>query len=92
MAVLNKALPTNWSHSNPIDIGGDATPERYRDAIMAVTHDPGVDSTLVMLSPQAMTDPLAVAQAIIEVADKLNRSLICCWMGEEQVREARKLL
>jgi acetyltransferase len=45
-----------------------------------------------MLSPQAMTDPLAVAQAIIEVADKLNRSLICCWMGEEQVREARKLL
>jgi len=92
MAVLNKALPTNWSHANPIDIGGDATPERYRDAIMAVTHDANVDSTLVMLSPQAMTDPLAVAQAIIEVADKLNRSLICCWMGEDQVREARKLL
>ncbi|MDE2440863.1 MAG: acetate--CoA ligase family protein, partial [Betaproteobacteria bacterium] len=92
MAVLNKALPTNWSHSNPIDVGGDATPERYRDAILAVTHDPNVDSTLVMLSPQAMTDPMAVAKAIIEVADKLNRSLICCWMGEEQVRDARKLL
>ncbi|MCG2577347.1 bifunctional acetate--CoA ligase family protein/GNAT family N-acetyltransferase [Dechloromonas sp. XY25] len=92
MAVLNKALPTNWSHSNPVDVGGDATPERYRDAILAVTHDPNVDSTLVMLSPQAMTDPMAVAQAIIEVADKLNRSLICCWMGEDQVREARKLL
>ncbi len=92
MAVLNKALPTNWSHANPIDIGGDATPERYRDAIMAVTHDANVDSTLVMLSPQAMTDPLGVAKAIIEVADKLNRSLICCWMGEDQVREGRKLL
>jgi acetyltransferase len=92
MAVLNKSMPANWSHSNPIDIAGDATPERYRDAIMAVTHDPNVDSTLVMLSPQAMTDPMAVAKAIIEVADKLNRSLICCWMGEDQVREARKLL
>ena len=92
MAVLNKAMPTSWSHANPIDIGGDATPERYRDAIMAVTHDANVDSTLVMLSPQAMTDPLAVAKAIIEVADKLNRSLICCWMGEDQVREGRKLL
>ena len=92
MAVLNKAMPTTWSHSNPIDIGGDATPERYREAIMAVTHDSNVDSTLVMLSPQAMTDPLAVAQAIVEVADKLNRSIICCWMGEEQVREGRKLL
>eukprot|EP00825_Cyclidium_porcatum_P049905 TRINITY_DN8739_c0_g1_i3.p1 TRINITY_DN8739_c0_g1~~TRINITY_DN8739_c0_g1_i3.p1 ORF type:complete len:135 (+),score=30.10 TRINITY_DN8739_c0_g1_i3:62-466(+) len=66
--------------------------ETDREAIMAVTHDPNVDSTLVMLSPQAMTDPLAVAQAIIEVADKLNRSIICCWMGEERVREGRKLL
>ncbi len=92
MAVLNKAMPTSWSHSNPIDIGGDATPERYRDAILAVTHDPNVDSTLVMLSPQAMTDPMGVAQAIIEVADKLNRSIICCWMGEEQVASSRRLL
>ncbi len=92
MAVLNKALPTNWSHGNPIDIGGDATPERYREAILAVTQDPNIDSTLVMLSPQAMTDPMGVAKAIIEVADKLNRSIICCWMGEEQVAEARRLL
>ena len=92
MAVLNKALPPTWSHSNPIDIMGDATPERYREAILAVTQDPNVDSTLVMLSPQAMTDPLAVAQAIVEISDKLNRSIICCWMGEEQVREGRKLL
>jgi acetyltransferase len=92
MAVLNKALPTNWSHANPIDIAGDATPERYRDTILAVTQDPNVDSTLVMLSPQAMTDPLGVAQAIVEIADKLNRSIICCWMGEEQVAVSRKLL
>ena len=92
MAALNKFLPIGWSHGNPIDIGGDATPERYRDTILAVTHDPNVDSTLVMLSPQAMTEPMEVAKAIIEVADKLNRSLICCWMGEEQVAGARKLL
>ncbi len=92
MAVLNKALPTTWSHSNPIDIAGDATPERYRDAVLAVTQDPNVDSTLIMLSPQAMTDPMGVAKAIIEISDKLNRTIICCWMGEEQVAEARKLL
>ncbi|KXB32327.1 acetyl-CoA synthetase [Dechloromonas denitrificans] len=92
MAALNKFLPIGWSHGNPIDIGGDATPERYRDTILAVTHDANVDSTLVMLSPQAMTEPMEVAKAIIEVADKLNRSLICCWMGEEQVAGARKLL
>ena len=92
MAVLNKALPTAWSHSNPIDIAGDATPERYRDAILAVAQDANVDSTLVMLSPQAMTDPMGVAQAIIEISDQLKHSIICCWMGEDQVAASRKLL
>jgi len=92
MSVLNKTLPATWSHGNPIDIGGDATPERYRDAILAVTQDANVDSTLVMLSPQAMTDPMGVAQAIIETSEKLNRSIICCWMGEEQVAGARRML
>ena len=86
-----QGLPTNWSHSNPIDIAGDATPERYRDAILTVTRDP-TSTARWSCSPQAMTNPLAVAKAIIEVADKLNRSLICCWMGEEQVAEARQLL
>ena len=89
---LNKVLPPHWSHNNPIDIGGDATPERYRDALLAISQDPNVDSTLVMLSPQAMTDPMGVAQAIISISDKLNRRVICCWMGEAQVAEARKLL
>jgi acetyltransferase len=92
MAALNKMLPPNWSHSNPVDIGGDATPARYREAIMTVSGDPGVDSTLIMLSPQAMTQPLEVAKAIVEISDETSRSVICCWMGEEQVASARRLL
>jgi acetyltransferase len=92
MAVLNKALPISWSHSNPIDISGDATAALYREAILAVSKDPNVDSTLVMLSPQAMTDPMGVAKAIIEISNQLKHNIICCWMGEEQVAESRKLL
>ena len=92
MAALNKCLPTTWSHANPIDITGDATPERYRDAILAVAQDEGVDSMLVMLTPQAMTQPMEVAKAVIEVSEQTPKSMICCWMGEEQVAAARKLL
>ena len=88
MAVLNKALPSNWSHGNPIDIAGDATPERYRDTILTVTRDPNVDGTLVILSPQAMTEPMEVAKAIVEVAEQANRSIFCCWMGENRSRPA----
>jgi len=86
---LNTALPPTWSHSNPIDIGGDTTPERYRDAILAVAQDEDVDGMLVMLSPQAMTQPMAVAQAVIDVSDQTSKPILTCWMGEEQVLEAR---
>ncbi|MEY2632506.1 MAG: hypothetical protein RIR00_1160, partial [Pseudomonadota bacterium] len=92
IAKLNASLPTNWSHNNPVDIVGDATPQRYRDAILAVAQDPNVDSTLVMLAPQAMTQPLEVAKALIEANEQLSKPIICCWMGEEQVAGARRLL
>jgi acetyltransferase len=86
---LNATMPTTWSHSNPIDIAGDATPERYRDAILAIAQDEEVDGMLVMLSPQAMTQPMEVAKAVIEVSDETSKPIVTCWMGEEQVAEAR---
>ncbi len=92
MDALNKCLPTHWSHSNPVDLLGDATPDRYRDAILAVAKDEGVDSILVMLSPQAMTEPLEVAKTVVAVSEESSKSLICCWMGEEQVLAGRRLL
>jgi acetyltransferase len=83
--ALNATMPPNWSHSNPIDIAGDATPERYRDAILAVAQDEEVDGMLVMLSPQAMTQPMEVARAVIDVSDQTSKPILTCWMGEEQL-------
>lgn len=92
MKTLNAKLPSTWSQSNPIDIVGDATPERYRDAILAVAEDEGVDGILVILSPQAMTQPMAVAQGVIAVTEQTTKPIIACWMGEEQVLEGRTAL
>ncbi|MDE2586470.1 MAG: acetate--CoA ligase family protein, partial [Betaproteobacteria bacterium] len=92
IAALNACLPTHWSHSNPVDIVGDATPERYRDAIMAVTQDPEVDGILVMLSPQAMTEPEEVAKAVIAASETCTKPIVACWMGEEQTLSSRRLL
>ncbi|MQY51069.1 bifunctional acetate--CoA ligase family protein/GNAT family N-acetyltransferase [Rhodocyclus tenuis] len=92
MQALNAALPASWSHGNPVDIGGDATPERYREAILAVAQDPEVDGMLVMLSPQAMTQPMEVAKAVIAASDQTDKAMLTCWMGEEQVAEARLLM
>jgi acetyltransferase len=89
ISQLNAVLPATWSHGNPVDIIGDATAERYRDAITLCMRDPGVDGVLTILTPQAMTHPEAAAAAVIEVAQKFNKPLIACWMGEGQVAASR---
>ncbi len=52
VAKLNEVLPQQWSHGNPIDILGDADPERYRQVIQLVSNDPNSDGVLVILTPQ----------------------------------------
>ncbi|TVO53343.1 bifunctional acetate--CoA ligase family protein/GNAT family N-acetyltransferase [Denitromonas halophila] len=91
MAKLNACLPATWSHGNPIDILGDADVDRYRGAIKAVLEGPNVDGVLVMLTPQAMTRPTDVAKALIEEERSADKPVVTCFMGEEQVGEARKL-
>ena len=88
---LNETLPPQWSHGNPIDLVGDAPPQRYQDAINACLDDPGVDGVLVMLSPQAMTDATACAQAVIDAQNTHNKPVLACWMGEQQVEAANSL-
>ncbi|MDX9715753.1 MAG: GNAT family N-acetyltransferase [Thauera sp.] len=87
---LNAALPTGWSHGNPVDILGDADPERYRKALKAVLEGPNVDGVLVMLTPQAMSNPAGVADVVIELEKTADKPVVTCWMGEELVTEARQ--
>jgi acetyltransferase len=64
MEKLNEFLPSSWSHNNPIDIIGDAGPDRYAKALETVATDPNSDGMLVVLTPQAMTDPTAIAETL----------------------------
>ncbi|MFZ5483449.1 MAG: GNAT family N-acetyltransferase [Pseudomonadota bacterium] len=88
---LNAALPFNWSHGNPIDVIGDAGAERYQAAVEACLADRGVDGVLVMLTPQAMTKPTEVAEAVIQAAKSSDKPVLTCWMGEDQVGGGRAL-
>jgi acetyltransferase len=90
--ALKPALPANWSHGNPIDLIGDADAARYRAAVGACLADEGVDGVLAILTPQAMTEPEAAAQAVIESARGSSKPVLACWMGEEQTAAARRLL
>jgi acetyltransferase len=87
---LSEILPTHWSHSDPVDILGDADSERYRAATETVLADNNVDGLLVLLTPQAMTDPTACAEGVIAAAREASKPVLACWMGEKLVGEGRQ--
>src|SRR4028118_984746 len=64
MQFLADFLPAPWSHGNPIDVLGDADPERYAKTLETTAGDPESDGLLVVLTPQDMTDPTATAQRL----------------------------
>ncbi|HSO85967.1 MAG TPA: bifunctional acetate--CoA ligase family protein/GNAT family N-acetyltransferase [Draconibacterium sp.] len=84
---LNEYLPPFWSHGNPIDVLGDATPERFAGATEIVLEDENVDAVLVLLTPQAMTAPTETAVAISQLAAKTTKSIMAGWLGGASMRE-----
>jgi len=91
MERLNAALPQFWSHGNPIDLIGDAGPERYREALEACLDDDNVDGILIILTVQAMINPLSVAETIVEVLQSKtyqNKTILASFMGRSRVTEA----
>jgi acetyltransferase len=84
---LNEYLPPFWSHGNPIDVLGDATPERFAGATEIVLEDENVDAVLVLLTPQAMTAPTETATAISQLAAKTTKSIMAGWLGGASMRE-----
>jgi len=92
MEELNGFLPGPWSHNNPIDIIGDAGPERYARALEVAARDQGSDGLLVILTPQAMTDPTATARELIRFARIAGKPVLASWMGGEDVAEGAAIL
>lgn len=92
MAALNDHLPHFWSHGNPVDVLGDAPPKRIARATEIVLEDAGVDAVLIIITPQAMTDPTLTAQRIGELADKTPKPILAAWLGGQNMREGIRLL
>ncbi len=90
--TLASHLPSTANLKNPVDVIGDATMERYENALGAVIRDEGVDGALVILTPQSMTDVLGTAEAIARIARKSFKPILCCFMGVIDVSAGVKYL
>lgn len=83
MDRLDAVLPRVWSRGNPIDVIGDATPQRYRDALDILGRAPEIDGIVLIMTVQAMTNPNETARAIVDahLDSSWTKPLCCSFMG-----------
>ncbi len=91
-AALDQVLPAAWSHGNPIDVLGDAGPERYSKALEIAAKDPSAHGLLVILTPQDMTDPTLTASALQQYARLEGKPVLASWMGGAGVAAGCEIL
>ncbi len=90
---LRSKLPPAATISNPVDVLGDARADRYSYAIEMVLNDDNVDGLIVILTPQAMTEPIETAKAMLRLNKKYpNKPMIGVFIGGDMVEEASKIL
>jgi acetyltransferase len=89
---LNQLLPEHWSHGNPVDILGDADPQRYAKSLEIVSRDPNSDGMLVILTPQAMSDPTGTAEQLVPYAHSTGKPVLASWMGGGDVAAGIRIL
>jgi len=92
MEALNKILPSAWSHNNPLDILGDAEPERYAKSLEIAAKDPSIDGLLVVMTPQGMTNPTQIAEHLKPYAKGLGKPVLASWMGGNTVAAGEEIL
>ena len=89
---LNGILPPHWSRGNPIDILGDAGPDRYAKSLEIAAKDPNSDGLLVVLTPQAMTDPTQTAEQLKQYGTAFRKPILASWMGGADVSAGENIL
>ena len=92
MQALDSFLPPFWSRGNPIDILGDASAERFRRALEVCFNSKNLDGVLVILAPQALTDPLSVAESLAAAVKGRRYPVFTCWMGGKSIGKAVEIL
>jgi len=90
--ALSDFLPEAWSHGNPVDVLGDADPLRFAKAVGTVVKDPNNDGILVILTPQAMTDPDETARQLAALPRPEDKPIFASWMGGPGVEGGRDTL
>jgi acetyltransferase len=90
---LDKFLPSVWSRGNPIDIIGDATLDRWQQAVEVCIHSREIDGLVIIYVPQALSEATAVAGTIADMLrDRRHPSVFAVWIGGRDAQQGREIL
>jgi acetyltransferase len=89
---LNQNLPPHWSHNNPVDVLGDALPDRYAKVAQTVALDANNDGLLAILCPQGMSHPTQTAEKLVPIAKGTGKPVLACWMGGTEMTAGIEIL
>lgn len=89
---LSKFLPKQSNINNPVDILGDALLDRYEYTIKTLLDDVSVDSLVVILTPQLITDIVGVAKSIVDIQKQTSKPIFSCFLGGNDVEDGNKIL
>jgi acetyltransferase len=92
LKAFDAFLPDFWSRGNPIDILGDASAERFGRSLAICFNAKNLDGVLVILAPQALTDPLSVAETLAAAIQERRFPVFACWMGGKRIATAVDVL
>jgi len=93
VSKLASKLPVAANLYNPIDVLGDALADRYEFAIDVVLDDPNVDTILVLLTPQAMTESEGTAEAVVKISrEKPAKPIFACFLGAGKIEDGVRIL
>lgn len=87
--ALRNALPQESNIYNPIDILGDAKPRRYVATLEIILADQNVGAVILLLTPQAMTEPEETANLINRLSLHASKPIITSFIGGNELRKAR---
>ena len=92
LEVLNQNLPPHWSRNNPVDILGDALPDKYAKVAETVAADPNNDGVLMLTCPQGMSHPTITAEKLAPLAKGTGKPVLACWMGGAEMSAGIEIL
>ena len=91
VSELDKFLPSFWSHANPFDILGDASPDTFRKVVQVCLSSGEYDAALIMTCPQALNHPTDMALQLTPSLKGMPFPVFTVWMGGRDMVSGREV-